>query len=469
MQKNLLIITFDQARGDWLDPDNNFIDLPAMKLLASKGYYFERCYTRSPQCIPSRLSWLTGKMPSQLGVTKNMACNVKGTIPSIFRKLLKSGWYLKIVGKTHWTAHQKGVDLRENLDLMKDLGFNDVKEVGGPRALQSIHCELTDLWQKENYHNQYIKDMKERYSRGRTVNTWTPKPTCLPNHLYPDIWIANEAIKAIEALPQTQPWVLWVSFVGPHEPFDTPQDWRGIAQTNKIPNRINNTLWIESLDESIELKKNLIKWKKTFTDTQCNAFREDYANNLKLLDDQVMRIINSGINHKTTDIMITSDHGEMLGDYNMLYKSTFLEPAIRVPMILANLKSEPKTGRKLKAVTDTTTVLKHVLREKNKEIREGSDEIDWINKISQKDKTIIEYAEERCFIKGQKKLVTNLSGKILWKSDIQPDGIKETPIEESNLISSNDPEWQTMENWARKNNEKLNEQKNQWAEHIEFL
>jgi len=469
VQKNLLIITFDQARGDWFDPDNNFIDLTAMKLLASKGYYFERCYTRSPQCIPSRLSWLTGKMPSQLGVTKNMACNAKGTIPSIFRKLQKSGWYLKIVGKTHWTAHQKGIDLRENIALMKALGFNDVKEVGGPRALQSIQCELTDLWQEANYQNQYIKDMKERYSRGRTVNTWTPKPTCLPNHLYPDIWIANEAIKAIEELPQTQPWVLWVSFVGPHEPFDTPQDWRGMAQTNKIPDRINNTQWIETLDESIELKKNLTKWKKKFTDTQCNAFREDYANNLKLLDDQVIRIINSGINHKTTDIMITSDHGEMLGDYNMLYKSTFLEPAIRVPMILANLENDSQTGQRLKAVTDTTTVLKYVIKEKVKKIEDDFCEIDWINKLSQKDRTIIEYAGERCFVKGQKKLVTNLSGKILWKTHIQPGGIKEEPIEENKPAGSSDLEWQTMENWAKQSNEKLNKRKNQYAEHIEFL
>ena len=340
--------------------------------------------------------------------------------------------------------------------------------MGGPRALQSIQCELTDLWQA-NYQNQYIKDMKERYSRGRTVNTWTPKPTCLPNHLYPDIWIANEAIKAIEELPQTQPWVLWVSFVGPHEPFDTPQDWRGMAQTNKIPDRINNTQWIETLDESIELKKNLTKWKKTFTDTQCKAFREDYANNLKLLDDQVIRIINSKINHKTTDIMITSDHGEMLGDYNMLYKSTFLEPAIRVPMILANLENEAQTGQRLKAVTDTTTVLKYVIKEKVKKIEDDFCEIDWINKLSQKDRTIIEYSGERCFVKGQKKLVTNLSGKILWKTHIQPGGIKEEPIEENKPAGSSDLEWQTMENWAKQSNEKLNKRKNQYAEHIEFL
>ena len=182
-----------------------------------------------------------------------------------------------------------------------------------------------------------------------------------------------------------------------------------------------------------------------------------------------MRIIKSGIDHETTDIMITSDHGEMLGDYNMLYKSTFLEPAIRVPMILANLKNEPRTGQKVKAVTDTTTVLKHVLRGKVKKNEEKNIKTDWINKLSQKDKTIIEYAEERCFIKGNKKLVTNLSGQVLWKTQIRPGSIKEAPIDESNPAISDETEWQTMENWARQSNEKLNERKNQWAEHIEFL
>ena len=129
MRKNLLIITFDQARGDWYHPNNDFIELPALSLLASRGFRFERCYTKSPQCVPARFSWLTGKMPSHLGVTKNMACNAKGTIPSIFRKLQNSGWYLKIIGKTHWTAHLKGSDLRDNSVLMQKLGFSEVREV----------------------------------------------------------------------------------------------------------------------------------------------------------------------------------------------------------------------------------------------------------------------------------------------------------------------------------------------------
>ena len=31
------------------------------------------------------------------------------------------------------------------------------------------------------------------------------------------------------------PWLLWVSFVGPHEPFDTPFPWRGISKTIEQP------------------------------------------------------------------------------------------------------------------------------------------------------------------------------------------------------------------------------------------
>ena len=372
------------------------------------------------------------------------------TIPSIFRKLQNSGWYLKIIGKTHWTAHLKGSDLRDNSVLMQKLGFSEVREVGGPRALQSISCELTDQWQAENYHDQYIKDMKERYGRGRTANAWKPKPTCLPNHLYPDIWIANEAIKSIQALPKKQPWILWVSFVGPHEPFDTPQDWRGMVEKQKIPEPINDTLWIKKLNEAIELRKNLAKWDKTFTSGERDAFREDYANNLKLLDDQVMKIIESGIDHETTDIMLTSDHGEMLGDYNMLYKSTFLEPAIRVPMILANLANSPTKEKKIKKVTDSTTVLKHALRRCNTEKNSMKNEDEFINRLTKKDRVILEYSNERCFIKGRKKLVTDYSGKILWRTEIQPDGINEKYIEANKQTGNKNQEWEAMENWARR-------------------
>jgi len=59
------------------------------------------------------------------------------------------GYETRLVGKTHWTPHEKGVDLRNNADLLFKLGFDKAREIAGPRALGVLDCELTDIWKQE--------------------------------------------------------------------------------------------------------------------------------------------------------------------------------------------------------------------------------------------------------------------------------------------------------------------------------
>ena len=100
---NLLLITFDQWRGDWGDPYDEIVDLPTIKRISLCGWTARRCYTSSPHCVPARFSWITGLEPSQFGVTKNVAVNLPGDAPSIVRQIKKDGYYTALVGKTHWT------------------------------------------------------------------------------------------------------------------------------------------------------------------------------------------------------------------------------------------------------------------------------------------------------------------------------------------------------------------------------
>ena len=361
MTRNLLLITFDQLRADWADPFNSkWINLKNLQYLAKKGVTVERCYTTSPQCVPSRLSWLTGKMPSTNGVTRNISCSIRDTIPTIFHDVQNQGWHTEIIGKTHWTSHRKETDLRETEALIKKAGFNHITEIAGPRALQRIRCELTDKWEEKNLYDIYRADLKERYGRGRTQSAWAPRPSCLPNNLYPDIWIANQAVNSLRKLKSGDPWVLWVSFIGPHEPFDTPKNW-SVKLNKNYPEPINRIKWITELEESIELKKNYLKWKNLLSKSEINDLRNDYANNIGLLDQQVGKVIGTLKKRedcKDTDIVVTSDHGEMLGDYNMLYKSTFLEPAIRVPMIISCIDDDKNYAKRLEGNLASIKIIK---------------------------------------------------------------------------------------------------------------
>ena len=44
------------------------VDTPELQRIAGEGMLFERCYCNAPLCVPSRMSFLTGQLPSDLGI-----------------------------------------------------------------------------------------------------------------------------------------------------------------------------------------------------------------------------------------------------------------------------------------------------------------------------------------------------------------------------------------------------------------
>lgn len=327
---NWLLITFDQWRGDWLHQD--WLDVPSIRKVASQGWDVRHCYTSSPQCIPARASWITGLRPSQLGVTSNQLFTLPSDSPSFVRQLRDLyGYETRLVGKTHWTPHEKGVDLRNNADLLFKLGFDKAREIAGPRALGVLDCELTDIWKQEGVIELYRDDLIRRYSNSTAHDT---SPTPLPDHLYPDIWLANISLEEMNSLPSDTPWFFWISFTGPHEPFDVPVSWRGFH--GKIPPPEKRPDCLDYLSkcapEGSVLNRKLQRWPVGIPLGSVRELRADYADHIHLLDAQVGRIVRSlEINGflDNTAITICSDHGELLGDWGLLLKGCFLEGAIR--------------------------------------------------------------------------------------------------------------------------------------------
>lgn len=421
---NLLLVTFDQWRGDWTDPVKPIVKLPCLEELAQKGLTARRCYTSSPQCVPARMSWLTGLYPSQMGITRNCDAEIPADAPSIFRELQKAGWETELIGKTHWTSHLRPGDLRKKQKVIEDLGFNRVNEVAGPRALQIMTCELTDDWKKEGVFEKYKEDMKRRYRHGRNNAAWSIRSTVLPNHLYPDIWIANKGIEAIQNMPTNKPWLLWISFIGPHEPFDTPKQWEEYKK-NSLPRFIEQANWIKRLRDGTELKENAESWKDYLNKESIDACRTDYANNLQLLDNQLRRLIDALENTQSanrTAILVTADHGEMLGDHQMLYKSTFLEASIRVPFLYI----PPKISGRKRTLIGKPVELTSTFNLAITNIMKGG-RIKNIQEHCKKQKHVtVEFGKELLIIKNKQKICCNREGEALWMTNLKKDPREQT-------------------------------------------
>jgi len=393
------------------------------------------------------MSWLTGLEPSQLGITRNADVSLPADAPSLVRDLRQQGWYTTVVGKTHWTSHFQTSDLRQNGPLLAQLGFDQACDVAGPRALRRVTCELTEAWRKAGLLEAQRADLQQRYGRGRSAAAWSVRPTLLPNPLYPDIWIAERGLEALQAMPSDQPWLLWVSFVGPHEPFDTPPPWKGRHQAHELPAATPQPDWIADLPDTCELQKCARSWAGRLSPEQIEACRADYADHLSLLDDQVQRLLdalNYRMDQGSTAVLATADHGEMLGDGGMLYKGSFLEGAIRVPFIYKP-PAQHRTGTEIQF--QRPLPLTGLLREVLQNLPAGGRLKPLQRWANRQPGAVVEFGQERLFIRGARKLCLDANGQALWATHLRHD-----PAEQTNILSCRRlwmPRWWRIKRWAQ--------------------
>ena len=446
---NLLLISFDQWRGDWADPKTPVISLPALQSLASNGWSARRCYTSSPHCVPARMSWLTGLEPSQLGVTRNCNVSLPGDAPSMVRNLQEKGWHTAVIGKTHWTSHVQASNLQHNDKLFQQLGFNISCDIAGPRALRRIECTLTEAWRGAGVLAAQRADLERRYGRGRTSEAWTVRPTVLPNDLYPDIWIAEKGLEALKQMPRDRPWLLWIGFVGPHEPFDTPKPWHGLHENAELPPATQKPNWVNELPSNCELQQCIRAWQGRLSPSEVKACRADYADHLALLDTQVKRLINklnTRDDHSRTAILATADHGELLGDCEMLYKACFLEGAVRVPFIYCPPSNKEQAVNRC---FDTALPLTGLMRKILENLPKGGKIRPVVAWARRQPGAVVEFGQERLYVQGTRKLCVDAKGKALWATNLRND-----PGEQKNQLHKLNqwhPKWWLLKDWAQKN------------------
>ena len=74
------------------------------------------------------------------------------------------------------------------------------------------------------------------------------------------------------------------------------------------------------------------------TDEQVRNARHAYYANVSYFDSWVGRIVKTlkdATARRNTIIIVTSDHGDMLGERGLWYKMSFFEPSVRVPLVIA--------------------------------------------------------------------------------------------------------------------------------------
>jgi choline-sulfatase len=385
--------------------------------------------------VPARASWLTGLWPSQLGITRNGHYSLPADSPSFVRELNRRRWHTALIGKTHWHPHGRGVDLRDQAGLLHQLGFSESEEIAGPKALAEVRCALTDAWEahEPGLQERYRDDLEERHHGGPP---WRVRPTILPTALYPDVWVADRACQWLRRRGRSaQPWFLWVSFPGPHEPWDTPLPWAGIHRQGSLPAPAATPPWLQRQPAHSEVRQRQLQWADGPPSQAIAQLRADYADHLALLDQQLARLLAALPEPSRTSVTVVSDHGELLGDAGLLYKGCFLEGAVRSLALHARAgRWRPWRPRRLRDPVGLSWFLGAAAQEllgERQPLQHGHGP--W---------AFSEFGSELLVTDRHRKLVLDREGMPLWATDLRAD-----PDEQRNLLEDPlgwDQPWQTL-------------------------
>ena len=326
---NILFVFTDQQRADSLGIVNGWAKTPHLDSLADEGVLFTSCFSNSPVCIPSRFSLMSGLYPHNLGVQTNRNATYPSRLETWVESLRVSGYRTSMFGKLH--LHPTDGDLRRRERLVRRFGFDDVDEVGGPRALRECSANLTALWERNGVRDAYRDDVAERYDN----TPWVVRPSPVGLDLYYDTYVGRSAANYLRAYERAEPWFCYVGFPGPHEPWDTPEPWASAYDPDAMPAPREEPRSYGDRPKGV--LDDRLRDRPTLSPREVAALRANYAGGVGLIDDlvgELFQVIRDRGEWDRTIVVFTSDHGEMNGDAGLLYKEVFLDGAVHVPLII---------------------------------------------------------------------------------------------------------------------------------------
>jgi len=328
---NVLFIMDDQHRFDYLGcAGAEFLRTPNLDRLAARGVRFTQCITNCPVCAPARIGLATGLQPSRLGSLDNQSY-LPRSVPTHYQRFRDHGYRVGCVGKLDLAKPSRYNGRYGDRPCVYGWGFTHPEECEGKMHAGSSPTPIgpyTHYLQERGLLQQFHEDYQARKAKGWIVDA--SHDSVLPTAAFEDAYIGRRAAEWIEHTPDDFPWYYFVSFVGPHDPFDPPTDYA---------NRYRDSTTPPAIHDKLAGKPNWLERRRVeATPDDIAVSRRQYCGAIELIDDHIGLMLDAlearGMLDNTY-IVFSSDHGEMLGDHSLYTKSVAYEPSLRIPLLVS--------------------------------------------------------------------------------------------------------------------------------------
>jgi len=313
---NVLLIMSDQHNARVMGCSGDVAaHTPALDALAARGVRFESAYCPFPLCGPSRMSFMTARLPGRIDCLDN-ASQLCSDIPTFAHAFSAAGHETVLAGRMHFVGPDQRHGFRQRL-------LSDVTTAWVNRAwdLEPVLGELDDT---PGYSAQSIL----KSGPGRTGY-----------HAY-DEAVTRAAVDWLDARAarrSDEGFLLVVGYVSPHPPYVAPPDLFDLCQ-GRVPVLLAGDCPADCLHPELRAQRTLADGPPRVTDDDRMRARTAYYGLCTFLDrqvEQVLAALDRGGWRDHTIVVYTSDHGDQIGRHGLWWKSTFYEGSVGVPLIIA--------------------------------------------------------------------------------------------------------------------------------------
>ena len=340
---NVLLITTDQHRWDWLGcHGTSGVETPHLDRLAARGMRFTHHVTNSAVCAPARIGLATGITPIRIGAVNNQSV-LRADVPTYYQALRDVGYRVGCAGKLDLNKPDQDNGRRGDRPDLFRWGFTHPVEIEGkfhaggvfgkrPLGPYGYWLEERGLWEEfSDDYDERMKDMVDaKYGNDHTATDSWYRDSVLPADAWADSYIGLRARDWLHNVADDHPWHLYVSFVGPHDPFDPPAEWAERFRDAPVPEPVGGDMTGRPARVKAE--------QYPHSPEQIMVARRQYTAALALIDHQVGELLATLDALDQTDntlVIFTADHGEMLGDHRLFQKGVAYEPSMRIPLLVA--------------------------------------------------------------------------------------------------------------------------------------
>lgn len=363
---NIIIICTDQQRTDTLSCyGSDFVNTPGFDRIADDGVRFDRAYCTSAVCTPSRVSLLSGQYVSRHDVW-SIGVNTGDDVTMVQHRLGEAGYRTALIGKAHLEAYLATPEQSLESIAGFEQGYGDW---AGPYygfdhvrlALGHVNYGMTGhygAWLRKTFTPGEIESFKTLtpVSNHRPFGGEAYRSR-LPVRYHNSVWTTESALEFLETADEDRPFFLFVSYQDPHHPHSLPEDCPPTVAVDAVPEPRYKEGELDDKPPHFRLAREGRLDQSRFVGADYSmsgqgkghdfrdvdqsaaaAGRAHYYSMVGLIDGQLQRLWRRleelGL-YDDTLIIVTSDHGELLGDHGLWMKGPFhYEQVVRVPLLI---------------------------------------------------------------------------------------------------------------------------------------